>query len=329
MESVLVSTSAEPSHLYEDVVQIIVEYLANDCFAANPRTHWTSLLSLNRTFNRAVYRLLGRTSRIALESMYGDVRQTCMRDRLVISIEKYTIYCGDDENKVGGCAIPVRKGYNNLVKKFGSMSCRLDAPLHDRRTAEDVNSGFPTTFWLGTFLSQISENLFGTSRSTSQSQGLKDEEERNSERMSIHVGVRTRKKLSDADSFTKCIQDAAREMLPVLLPREKFALASAGTKSTYTSTVITSGRQERWILKRRARTGTLGKPNALLKQYSGKMKRCPPVLNTANGVAVGEATLPIWRDHFKTLLNRQRLNSNTFIDRHMRLTRSHRPSRRL
>ncbi|KAK6750171.1 hypothetical protein RB195_002268 [Necator americanus] len=35
------------------------------------------------------------------------------------------------------------------------------------------------------------------------------------------------------------------------------------------------------------------------------MKRCSPVLNTANGVAVGEATLPIWRDHFKILLNRQ------------------------
>ncbi|KAK6733225.1 hypothetical protein RB195_017153 [Necator americanus] len=46
------------------------------------------------------------------------------------------------------------------------------------------------------------------------------------------------------------------------------------------------------------------KAYALLKQYSGKMKRCSPVLNTANGVAVGEATLPIWKEHFKTLLNR-------------------------
>ncbi|KAK6734773.1 hypothetical protein RB195_018143 [Necator americanus] len=42
---------------------------------------------------------------------------------------------------------------------------------------------------------------------------------------------------------------------------------------------------------------------ALLKQYCDKMKRCSPVLNSANGVAVGEATLPIWRD-FKALLNR-------------------------
>ncbi|KAK6740201.1 hypothetical protein RB195_008583 [Necator americanus] len=30
------------------------------------------------------------------------------------------------------------------------------------------------------------------------------------------------------------------------------------------------------------------------------MKRCFPVLNTANGVAV----LPIWNEHFKTMLNR-------------------------
>ncbi|KAK6755889.1 hypothetical protein RB195_014340 [Necator americanus] len=46
------------------------------------------------------------------------------------------------------------------------------------------------------------------------------------------------------------------------------------------------------------------KAYGLLKQYSGKMKRCSPVLNTGNGVAVGEATLPIWKEHFKALLNR-------------------------
>ncbi|KAK6761213.1 hypothetical protein RB195_022324 [Necator americanus] len=40
-------------------------------------------------------------------------------------------------------------------------------------------------------------------------------------------------------------------------------------------------------------------------QYSGKMKICSPALNTADGVAVGEATLPTWWNHFKTLLNRQ------------------------
>ncbi|KAK6762263.1 hypothetical protein RB195_023106 [Necator americanus] len=47
------------------------------------------------------------------------------------------------------------------------------------------------------------------------------------------------------------------------------------------------------------------KAYVLVKQYSGKMKRSSPVLNTANGVAVDEATLPFCRDHFKTLLNRK------------------------
>ncbi|KAK6732069.1 hypothetical protein RB195_016441 [Necator americanus] len=122
-----------------------------------------------------------------------------------------------------------------------------------------------TTFWRRTSLSQISENieLFGTSRSTlttvqffSASKydrrfhkrnrgdplqpkidkaGLKEEECRMKfrQRVSVHVGVRTRKKLSDADSLKKCIQDAARETLLVLLPRKKFAFASAETNSTY------------------------------------------------------------------------------------------------
>ncbi|KAK6765000.1 hypothetical protein RB195_025077 [Necator americanus] len=70
--------------------------------------------------------------------------------------------------------------------------------------------------------------------------GLKDDECRTKfrQRVSIHVGVRTRKKLSDANSFTKCIQEAARETLPVLLPQKKFAFASAETKSTYNSVCV-------------------------------------------------------------------------------------------
>ncbi|KAK6734687.1 hypothetical protein RB195_018088 [Necator americanus] len=59
-----------------------------------------------------------------------------MRDRPVISIENYTIYCGDaDENKVGGCAIAVRNDYKNLVEEFGSTSIvSAHAPTE---TAED------------------------------------------------------------------------------------------------------------------------------------------------------------------------------------------------
>ncbi|KAK6765038.1 hypothetical protein RB195_025104 [Necator americanus] len=67
---------------------------------------------------------------------------------------------------------------------------------------------------------------------------LKDEECRTKfRRVSTHGGVRTRK-LNDADSFTKCIQDAARETLPILFPRKNFAFASAETKSAYNSVSV-------------------------------------------------------------------------------------------
>ncbi|KAK6757664.1 hypothetical protein RB195_015463 [Necator americanus] len=149
------------------------------------------------------------------------------------------------------------------------------------------------------------------------------------QRVSIHAGVRTRKKLSDADSFAECIQDAARETLPFLLPRKKFAFASAETKSTYNSVCVARSagdfNQEKRLRRKLRRQLQQNRDNewtsramefekawedrnrrkayALLKQYSGKMKRCSPVLNTANGVAVGEATLPIWKEYFNTLLN--------------------------
>ncbi|KAK6743110.1 hypothetical protein RB195_010404 [Necator americanus] len=162
--------------------------------------------------------------------------------------------------------------------------------------------------------------------------GLKDDECRTKfrQRVSIHVGVRARKKLSDADSFAQCIQDAARETLPVLLPRKKFAFASAETKSTYNSECVARSagdfNQKKRFRRKLRRQLQQDRDNewtsramefeeawedrnprkayALLKQYSGKMKRCSLVLNIANEVAVGEATLPIWKEHFKTLLNR-------------------------
>ncbi|KAK6763780.1 hypothetical protein RB195_024202 [Necator americanus] len=134
----------------------------------------------------------------------------------------------------------------------------------------------------------------------------------------------------NADTFTKCIQDAARETLPVLLPRKKFAFASAETKSTYNSVCATRSagdfNQEKRLRRQLRRQLQQHRDNewtsramelekawedknprkafALLKQCSGKMKRCSPILNTANGVAVCETTLPIWRELFKTLLNR-------------------------
>ncbi|KAK6737021.1 hypothetical protein RB195_019611 [Necator americanus] len=142
--------------------------------------------------------------------------------------------------------------------------------------------------------------------------GLKDDECRRKfrQRVSIHVGVRTRKKLSDAHSFTKCIQDAARETLPVLLPRKN---AGDFNQEKRLRRKLRRQLQQDRDNERTSRAMEFEKAwedrnprkaYALLKQYSGKMKRCSHVLNTANGVAVGEATLPIWKEHFKTLLNR-------------------------
>ncbi|KAK6764085.1 hypothetical protein RB195_024421 [Necator americanus] len=67
-----------------------------------------------------------------------------MRDLPVISIENYTIYCGDvDENKVSGCAKVVRNDYNNLMEEFGSRGRELwIASAHTpTETAEDNNKG--------------------------------------------------------------------------------------------------------------------------------------------------------------------------------------------
>ena len=67
---------------------------------------------------------------------FAALQETRMRDRPVISIENYTIYCGDaDENKVGGCAIAVRNDYKNLVE-FGTTSsrCAFLRPRNRQRT---------------------------------------------------------------------------------------------------------------------------------------------------------------------------------------------------
>ncbi|KAK6728919.1 hypothetical protein RB195_006157 [Necator americanus] len=191
---------------------------------------------------------------------FAALPETRMRDRPVISIENYTIHCGDaDENKIDGCAIAVRNDYKNLVEEFASTSSRC-----------------------------------------------------------AFVRLRDR-------------TDAARDTLPVILPRKKFAFASVETKSKYNSVYAARSagdfNQEKRLRRKLRRQLQQNRDNewtsramefekawedrnprkvyAPLKQYSGKMKRCSPVLNTANGVAVGEATLPIWKEHLKALLNRQ------------------------
>ncbi|KAK6735878.1 hypothetical protein RB195_018872 [Necator americanus] len=248
-----------------------------------------------------------------------------MRDRPVISIENYTIYCGDaDENKVDtpfyDCGIAVgRKLW--IVSAHAPTETAED----NRRRDSDHRPVLPS------FKTRFHKRNRGVPLQPKiDLAGLKDDECRTKfrQRVSICVGVRTRKKLSDADSFIKCIKDAARETLPVLLPRKKFVFAE--TESTYDFVCVARSagdfNQEKRLRRRLRRQLQQDRENewtsramefekawedsnprkayALLKQYCGKMKRCSPVLNTVNGVAVGEATIPIWREHFKTLLNR-------------------------
>ncbi|KAK6761806.1 hypothetical protein RB195_022769 [Necator americanus] len=297
---------------------------------------------------------------------FAALQETRMRDRPVISIENYTIYCGDaDENKMRLSTTADRRGrklwiviahaptgtaeenskdvfydeLNSLMSKIPSQ--QLDYVLARNIPQSDIRKSravLDVAFYsdhrpvLLSFKIRFHKRNRGVPLQPKiDMAGLKDDESRTKfrQRVSIHVGVRTRKKLSDADSFTKNIQDAARETLPVLLPRKKFAFASAETKSTYNSVCVACNagdfNQEKRLRRKLHRQLQQDRNNewtsramefekvwkdrnprkayALLKQYSSKMKRCSPVLNTASGVAIGEATLPIWREHFKTLLN--------------------------
>ncbi|KAK6765268.1 hypothetical protein RB195_025268 [Necator americanus] len=135
--------------------------------------------------------------------------------------------------------------------------------------------------------------------------GLKDDECRTKfrQRVSIHVGVRTRKKLSDR-FLHKVHQGHCKGNAPGSIAAEEEKRLRRKLRRQ-----LQQDRDNEWTsrameFEKAWEDRNPRKAYALLKQYSGKMKRCSPVLNTANGVAVGEATLPIWKEHFKILLNR-------------------------
>ncbi|KAK6728921.1 hypothetical protein RB195_006157 [Necator americanus] len=77
---------------------------------------------------------------------FAALPETRMRDRPVISIENYTIHCGDaDENKIDGCAIAVRNDYKNLVEEFASTSSRCAfVRLRDRTVRKTVRTTIRT-----------------------------------------------------------------------------------------------------------------------------------------------------------------------------------------
>ncbi|KAK6748844.1 hypothetical protein RB195_001458 [Necator americanus] len=180
-----------------------------------------------------------------------------MRDRPVISIENYTIYCGDaDENKRNHRRNQLTWQGSTLLtpeeqrkRKMRTLTFQLDyvlarnipqSEIRKSRAVWDVVFDSDTSPVLLTFKIRFHKrNRRVPLQPKIDMAGLKDEECRTKfrQRVSIHVGVRTRKKLSDADS-TKIIQDATRETIPFLLPREKFAFAFAETNSTYNSVCI-------------------------------------------------------------------------------------------
>ncbi|KAK6743866.1 hypothetical protein RB195_010892 [Necator americanus] len=274
-----------------------------------------------------------------------------MRDRPVISIENYTIYCGDaDENKVDAPHAPTETTEDNSKDAFFDELNALMSKIPSQQVVIvgiDAKDGTRTAIrcarkmvlcsgahgdrlvdlceQTGLIIASTFKRNHRRHQLTLQGSTLLTPEEQRKRKM------RTLKLQLDYALARNIPQtDAARETLPVLLPRKKFAFASAETKSTYNSVCdarsagdfnqekrlrrklcrqLQQDRDNEWTSRAMEFEKAWGDRNprktyALLKQYSGKMKTCSPVLYTANGVAVGEATLPIWKEHFKTLLKR-------------------------
>ncbi|KAK6764245.1 hypothetical protein RB195_024529 [Necator americanus] len=75
-----------------------------------------------------------------LSTPFAALHETRTRGWPVISIENYTIYCGDvNERKVVGCATAVRNDYDNQWKNMAQR--RLDASSYECGVAEDANYG--------------------------------------------------------------------------------------------------------------------------------------------------------------------------------------------
>lgn len=51
---------------------------------------------------------------------FAALQETRLKDRPVINVGEYAIYCGNaDDRRVGGCAIAVRKDFNGMIEEFG------------------------------------------------------------------------------------------------------------------------------------------------------------------------------------------------------------------
>ncbi|KAK6742282.1 hypothetical protein RB195_009878 [Necator americanus] len=121
--------------------------------------------------------------------------------------------------------------------------------------------------------------------------------------------------LKDDECKTNFRQRRCKRNAPGVLSRKKFAFASTETKFIESVARSTGDFNQEMRLRRKLcrqlqqrdnewtsrakkfekawKDKNSHKAYASLKQYGAKMKRCSSVFNTANGVAVGEATLPV------------------------------------
>ncbi|KAK6760760.1 hypothetical protein RB195_021999 [Necator americanus] len=299
---------------------------------------------------------------------FAALQETRMRDRLVMSIENYTIYCGDaDENKVGGCAIAVRNDYKNLVEEFGSTSSKCAfLRLRDRRgsklwivsahapteTAED-NSKDAFYDELNALMSKIpSQQVVIVGIDANAKMGLEQQSDvlgkwyYAAERTSDN-GDRLVDLCEQTGLVIAMLEYGPGRSLAMQIPSQSASRTLQGKRSRAGDfnqekrlrrklrRQLQQDRDNEWTsrameFEKAWEDRNPRKAYTLLKQYSGKMRRCSPVLNTASGVAVGEATLPFWREHFKTLLNPLAPSAPELEHVH-RLTyavNDHRPSRR-
>ncbi|KAK6762267.1 hypothetical protein RB195_023109 [Necator americanus] len=92
-----------------------------ESLATNNRLVKTTSRTLSSEPQQAVLaRLLGY-----LCAPFAARQETHITESPIISIEDYTIYCSDaDEKKKRSCTITARNDYNNVVEEFGSMSSR-------------------------------------------------------------------------------------------------------------------------------------------------------------------------------------------------------------
>ena len=148
--------------------------------------------------------------------------------------------------------------------------------------------------------------------------------------VATHMGIRTRKGLTDAESWTEAVNHGISKDLPKKKPPSKYSEVSDRSRRLYHLLGVIKRRRHPSEEKRTRRMlreslkedrndlwmarsdqfeqawneGNSKHAYTLLKLFSGRLHRAPSIISNGQGSsAVGEAALDIWRDYFKDLLN--------------------------